>query len=818
MLADQFSKSSDSFSQYKERVSSLSSDFELGLFFFLIRKNLFWIFLFFTISFACAYLYLRYTPQVFQSKTILQINSENEASKILNVQNINEEGQNGIAKSLEFLRSKVFFVRALSSLPLKTTYFAEGTFRKNEHYNNSSYSAEATIKHNVIYGQRVYIHFDNKNNGEINYNTEGKDHSYKFLVGNWLSTPEMDIKIIVSDFSQIESQQSAVKENTLYFVINNFDMLADEYFSRLNVRVISEAAKTIEISFQDNNAVKTADVVTAMADQFIDYDVEKKGESAQKILSFLDEQLSIVYDRLKNAETLIYTFKKDNKVSDTKNMAEVGTARLNTMEDELIGLELKENVLAEIEKSIDEKKDIDSYHFISLLSGVDFESTLTAQIASLQNLLKEKEELLYEVTPTSEKIKSKEFQIGVQKKLLLESIRSIKEKLAVRRENLDKKVKELEAQFYSMPSEEVEYSRLQRLFSINEKFYNLLLEKKTEYSISQAGNVSKHIVLDKAITPTIPISPQKTMVLIAAILSALLISLLLIFARYITHNEINSVNDINKLTNAAISVLGIVPKYKKDIPVSQLLVDKNPKSLIAEAFRSIRTNLQFISNDPGPKTAAVTSTISGEGKTFVAINLAGIIAYSGKKVIVIDLDMRKPKIHLGFGAENTKGMSTMLIGRDALDDCIQHSSFENLDFITAGPIPPNPSELIISKKMDEMIAYLKTKYDFIVLDTPPVGLVTDGVAVIQKVDYPLYIFRSEYSKRNFIQNLDRLYNENHIKKISAILNGVDIDRKSYGYNYGYGHGYGYGYGQGYGYYEDRAGKQMKKSFFKRFVS
>ena len=245
-----------------------------------------------------------------------------------------------------------------------------------------------------------------------------------------------------------------------------------------------------------------------------------------------------------------------------------------------------------------------------------------------------------------------------------------------------------------------------------------------------------------------------------------------------------------------------------------LIVDKNPRSLIAEAFRSVRTNLQFINNNPGSKIIAVTSTISGEGKTFVALNLAGIIAFSGKRVVVCDLDMRKPKIHKGFGVENSEGMSTLLIGRGSLETSIRKSKLENLDYITAGPIPPNPSELIINDRMNALIEELKKQYDYVVLDTPPVGLVTDGVALLQKADYPLYIFRADYSKKQFVQVADKLINENKIQ-VSVILNGVDLDRNRYSYNYSYGYGYGYGYESG-DYYDEKGTKRSRKrSFWKK---
>ncbi len=465
MLADQFSQKSDAFSEYKDRVAKLSSDFEIGLFFYLLKKSVAWIALFFVIAVSSAYLYLRYTPQVFESKTIMQISAENEATKILNVQNA-YENQNDIARSIELLRSKVFFRRALSTLPLKITYFAEGTFRSNEHYGVNAYTAETDVQGNIN-GVKIYVHFENESGGTINYFVGKKINEFNFKTGEWLRTPEMNLKIKINNWSQIQEDQNAVKENKLFFIVNDFDNLANQYYSRLNVRLLNDAAKTIEISFQDNNAVKAAAIVSAMANEFIGYDIEKKGESANKVLAFLDDQIAVVGDHLRNAETSIYSFKKDNKVSDSKNIADAGSARLNGLEEELFSLELNQNVLAEVQKNIEEKKDVDTYSLVSLLTGAEFGSALTGQINALQELLKTRENALYDVTPTSEKIKSIEYQIGVQKKLLVESIRSIKDKLQIRRENLEKKIKEMEAQYYSLPSEEVEYSRLQRLFSIN---------------------------------------------------------------------------------------------------------------------------------------------------------------------------------------------------------------------------------------------------------------------------------------------------------------------------------------------------------------
>jgi len=813
MLQEDISKTNDNFERYKERISNFSGEFELGLFLFIARKSLIWIFLFFVIAFVGAKIYLRYTPPVYASASVIQVQTSNQANKLLNVENLyGAENTNGLAEAVELLRSKVFLKRVLSKLPLAISYFTEGTLLNNELYTSSPFNVEVKYKDNSILGTKIYVAVNSSVNGLVNFAKDGKNYSENYTVGKWLHFPQFDLKILINNYSAIQRQQNTVKENAYYFTINDTNSLVNNYFSFLEVKLLNEEAKTISISLKDLNPQKATDIVTSMTEEYTSFDIERKGESSKSVIEFIDQQLDVVYEQLKASENSIQLFKKDNKLTVDSDVKNTNTIRLNGLQDKIIVLELEENVLNKIENDINKSKSIDSYSLLAMLAGTEIEKNISDVISELHRLLIQKEEMLYQVTPSSEAIKAIDFQIDIQKKLLKESIKSVRVNQKLRKQELQKKADQF-AETFKLPANEIEYSRLQRLFSIHEKYYTLLLEKKTEFSISKAGFVSQNIILEKADSSQSPVSPNRKITYISYLLVAFLLSLFLILFRYLSHNEINSLNEITKYTNASISILGIIPKCKQDIPVSQLLVDKSPKSLIAEAFRSVRTNLQFISNSPGPKIIALTSTISGEGKTFVAINLAGIIAFSGKKVVILDLDMRKPKIHIGFNAGNSKGMSTLLIGKGEVEDAIQHSNLENLDFITAGPIPPNPSELIISDKMDEILAQLKTLYDIIIIDNPPVGLVSDGISMIQKADYPIYIFRAEYSKRNFIQNVDRLFNEVNIKKLSVILNGVDIERKSYGYNYGYG--YGYGYGHGYGYYDEGTKSSTKKSFFKK---
>lgn len=780
----------------------LNTDFDLGLLLFVLKKRLPWIVVIFLLVSFATFLYLRYTQPIYESTTILQIRTDNKAQKILNVEGY--EPSEELAEAIELLRSNVFFKRALSKLPVDVSYFTEGTFKANEQYMGAPYSIEVKVKSNSINGRRFNVRFKDEQSAEISYVQDGKRYSKTCTVDKWIEFPHVTIKLNIHNYQDILDQKDQVKTHTFYFIINDLDVLSADYFPRLSVRLLNEAAKTVSISFRDNNARKAQDLVAAMAAEFANFDVERKAESSNSILLFIDQQLNIAYERLKQSENSMQQFKKNNSIVES-NITDLGVSRYNTIADQVSSLELEAKILDEVEKNLQVKDNTNTYNLLSMLAGTEYESTVSNLVSTLKKLLIQKEEMLYEVTPNSGKVKGIEYQIEIQKKLLLESVKSIRSKIELKKENLESHTDKL----IQSPAENIEYGRLRRLFGINEKYYTILLEKKTEYSISKAGFVSQNVVLQKASLSSSPVSPNKTGTLMAALAIAFLCSILLVLISYMAHNEITSVAEIVKHVRTSVSVLGVIPRYKKDIPVSQLLVDKNPKSLIAEAFRSIRTNLQFISNDSGAKVVALTSTVSGEGKTFIAINLAGIIAYSGKKVIVLDLDMRKPKIHVGFNVENVKGMSTMLIGKDTIDDCIRHSGLENLHFITAGPIPPNPSELIISRKMDEILSYLKTKYEIVIIDNPPVGLVTDGVSVIQKADYPIYIFRANYSRKNFIENIERLFAESKIQKLAIVLNGVDNQYHGYG---SYSNGYGYGYG--YGYYDDTPVK--KKKFGLRF--
>ncbi len=788
----------------RKQVSPINEDFDLKLFITIARKNAWWFLTFMFLSTLVAVLVLRYTAPLFEAYSIIKLSVDSKAGNVLDdLSNSNEMNydNNKIAGDIELIKSKIIVDRALSRLPISVGYFSKGAVLNYELYKQTPFIVEYQIKDSSVLESRFNIDFNDQKTLTLNYPINDHErNTATFQVNQWFSTPRVDMRIGIIDFKQIKSHQVELKKDAYFFILNNKAVVSEQVVNSLIVAPLNLDAKTIQIKIRDENNYKAADIIQAVSLEFIKYDVEKSSEATSKILEFIDKTIGSIEVDLSNSESSLEQFKLSNKIISPELAVNDVMERMKALQVELEQVNYQLDLYKQIRFDIDQKADL--MEFILTISGNTQGNEVLPHLERLRQMMEERDVIRTQSTANSDIYKIIDQKIVNQKELLKHIITNEEARLVTRQRILKIQTKSYEGKFNRIPEQQATYGRLQRFFNINEKFYSLLLEKKAQFSITKAGYVPQHIILQEARYNSSPVSPNRSLIISACFMVGFLASFILILTRYLLYNEINALEEVGIYTDAAM--LGIIPKYKREIPVSQLLVDKNPKSVISEAFRSIRTNMQFISLEEGAKVMAVTSTISGEGKTFIAINLAGVIAFSGKRVVILDLDMRKPKIHIGFNVENNHGMSTILIGRDKVEDCIMHSTLPNLDFITAGPIPPNPAELIINPRMDQLIESLKTKYDIIICDTPPVGIVIDGIPVIQRADYPLYILRANYSRKMFIVQINKLMNDNKIKNISVILNGVEMSRVKYGYGYGYSYGYGYGYGYsyGYGYYED----------------
>ncbi len=796
-------------------LNSLNTDFDLGLFLYILRKNFVMVLLLIGFLFLLGVLYLRYTAPIFQTTTEVQFEKNNQANQLLEVSDYYDG--NDISSEIEILKSPVLMEAVINNLPLEVSYYAKGQFLKEETYKSAPYTVKIIEKDSTIETTYITVDFTSENSGELIWDSKDEKRM-SFKTGELIELPFAKLIIKVKDYDKIEKENNSIKGKETLFAINNTQSLVREFLGQLEILILNVNAKTLQISFKDRNRLKSYEILEQLIHEFRLFTVQKKRRSSKQILNFLDDQIEIVYNKQKQNELEIQQFKRDNDITDVEQFAVVYTERLNRMDEAQAELELKVSALKEMKNRIaDEEGEIDMYAFLPLLIVNDYDRSLAQVVDNLNEILLNRQKKLYGLKETSSPIDEFNYQIDIQKKIIFESIGILLGKYEFQLKELQGRFEEVQMKFLGQPEAEIEFLRLKRLYDINEKFYTMLVQKKTEYSISQEGYVSDLNVLKTPKIANTPISPNRTIVFVGFLLAGIFISFSYLIIKYLLHNKITTISEIRKFAQSNIKVLGVVPEYTTALLSNQLVINKNLKSMISESFRAIRSNLEFLSSQKGSKVLVVTSTVSGEGKTFIAINLGSIIAHSGKKVIIVDLDLRRPKIHKSFDAQNRIGISTALIGKNTIEECINHSSQENLDFITAGPIPPNPSELILSEKMDQIIEELKKEYDLIIIDTPPVGIVTDGIEMIRKADYPIYIFRAEYSRRNFINNLDALINDSNINKLSIVLNSVGKRERSYKYSGYNGYGYGYGYNTNYyhsDYYTDDE-ESHKRPFWNR---
>ena len=789
-----------------KNIPLINDQFDMNVFLHIVKKTKWTILLIFMLIGVITSVYLRYSQRLYESSAIVQIDNENSSTKILGVESAYDENQ--LVQIIELLKSKQFMSMMLQKMPLKVSYYSKGVFLSEELYKHSPIELNYKVTNNNIYGRPIFFNYLDHNNFEIRFD-QNDENPFKGKFGKWMSIDGVDIQI-KPNANQIFSDENEILDDSFYFVLNNATQNLNRYINNLNISVMNYGARTILISYKGKNALKTSEIVNTIAKTYLKYEIDRKKESSTSIISFIDKQASDIFNKLNSTEREIINFKKKNNIKDygTENIQPVSIfmSKINEFEDAILNAEIEISSLNQVNKELTENKDINVFELIALISGTSSQDIVSNILNKLQELLSEKELLLNDVTANNHKIQVIDKQFENQKIILTEFIKTTVSRLEKKRDSYTLKIKEYEIKIFNESDyNAIELSRMERYYAIQDKFYQKLIEKKAEYLISQAGYVSKNTILESATLPTFPVSPNKNVILIFAFFIAVVISITTLLLRYIFYNELSSVQELEFYTK--IPIIGSIPMINMENKYSQLIVQKEMNAIVTESFRTIRSNLDFYNLNKKGSLIVVTSTVSGEGKTFVAINLAGILALRKKKVVIIDLDLRKPKIHHSLGVENLEGMSRVLSGNTPLKNVINKTEIETLDYITADIIPPNPSELISGDLMKTVIEELKETYDYIIIDTSPVGLVADSIHLFKQADLPLYILKANYSKRRFVYNLDFLQNKKGINHINIILNGIDMNMNKNSYQYGYGYGYGY--------YEST---HQKKSWFGKLFS
>ncbi len=800
----------------QKKIPILNEKIDPYIVLYVFKRSIIISIIYFLLCIIGALIYLRYTPPLYRASSVIQLKEESNANILIELTNKKEEIN--LNQTVELLRSAEFLKRTINKLPLDISYYAKGTFLEFEMYRSSPFKVEYEIYNNLFYNIPIFISFTDTH-VLVRYELKENTFEKKVKTNEWFDLEGLKLKIEIINIKEILEQTDRIKKDAYFIVINELDYLIKKYNKKLNIFILNQEANTIQISFTDKNAVKVADFVKTMAEEFISFDIERKIESSKNVLSFIDEQTRILYKTIDSLEEqmLQYRYRQPTLFSDNGNDSPINRYDdlIKLMSKEIEDIELKLLNLDKFIKSIESNPIITIYEIISLIPETD--PLIMSIISKIQSLEEQKEQLLASKTANSFQIKTINSQIEKQQKTLIDILKINTQRLNDKKNLYIKKLKAYSTkEITNNPLSDLDYLKIKRMYEINVGYYNKLLEQKAVYLINKAGSVSQNIILQNALIPSEPITYSSETIFLFFSILALILSLITIVVRYLLYNEITSVEDINFYSNAKI--LGIIPLYKEKLQVSQLLIDIKPNSIFTESLRACRASMEFLQKNKNENIISISSTISGEGKTFFAINLAGIFSVQNMRVILLDLDLRRPRIHLSFNVDNSKGISTILAGKNKVEDCIKKSKLTSLDFITAGPVPPNPSELINSHVFEELIRKLSDIYDYVIIDTPPLGLVSDALPVFKKSDFPVYVIKSHFSKRTFIYNINHLIEEKNIKNLLVVVNGYDYEKSKYGYNYAYSYNYGYGYTSNSAnhYYDDIPAK--KQSWLKKILN
>ncbi len=732
------------------------------------RKNLLWIILIFLATNITAYLTIRWTKDLYESESELKLDTKQNASELGIKGIVEDQNLNIIAGEIEQIKSRLFYNRVIDSLDLQISYYSIGKVLKDEMYKRSPFQVKHFIKLGFPYDQPIYFNFTGANSYSIRLGDDGA--IFKGTLGEKLSLQNFEITIHETPFRNLSD------ENDYFFIVNSHSALIDYLSKNTSVDPLNFNANTIRISFKDFNALKARDIVNKIDSLYLAYSNEQNNVTNRQKIDWLNNELAQVEKKMEDFENYFEDFTLKNKSSNVDDDLRKTIYLINKTDSQRYELN---KWMVELNFLMD-GLGTGNYQ-IPALQQKFLPDYLNKKIEYLQNKVQEQNRLSLAYSENTFAFKQSNNELNDLRNQIFTQLSELKNEWLKSYMELNKKKEMLELEFASMPDKNTTFSKNQRFYKLYEEFYLSMMKSKAEFEIAQAGSTPDFKILSSATLPSIPISPKKMMIVGVGLVAGLALNFFFIGLLYLLNNEVTSLQELERHTK--LPVLGIIP-LTHSIATSPFHVIDNPKSILSEAIRTLRTNLDFFLTGNDKKVIALSSTVSGEGKSFLALNLGGVLSLSRKKVVLLDLDMRKPKNNLPFAIkDSSKGISTILIQKDSWSECLIKTSLENFDYLPSGPQPPNPSELLLSTEFLNLITSLKEHYDYVVLDTPPVGLVTDGIMAMKCAALSIYVLRANYSKKDYITNLHRIVGINKLNNVAVVLNALPTSNKAYGYGY-----------------------------------
>ncbi|MBU0487954.1 MAG: polysaccharide biosynthesis tyrosine autokinase [Bacteroidetes bacterium] len=784
-------------------------------FFFKFLKNWYYFIISIFLALSISYLYNTYSVPVFRAGISFLMKDPNAASSSgdLMVEFSLLSEPSAIANEIEIIKSRTLLTEVIKQLDFEVSYFSVGNIRTDERYRDD-FPFVVTYDPSVPQptGASFFVTAINDERYEITSEAEGVT-LYNYSMGKptgrieFLSLHEQGYYGKPFRKGQIEftinkSGKSSDNDDSkkYYFWLSSYEQMASMNKARLSVSRRSEESSIIDISATGTNLRKLIVFLNKLTDVYISKNLQGKSEVATNVIKFIDSQLLEIGDSLNQTENELQTFKSSKQLIDLNIQTSTKLNLLASLEVRKSQYLLDRKYYVFVKEYVENNDNLDGLIAPSTI-GIS-EPTLNTMIASLV-LLNGKRNLLHknakEKNPFWELLNI-EFQ--TQKATLLENLRGNISRIDMNIADVQSNIAQATDELSNVPAKERELSSITRRNKLNESIYTYLLQKKAEIAIARASTNADHRKIDPAVALG-QIFPNKSKNYLTALFLGFLFPILIIFLKDFFNDRITDRKMIEKATKRPILGTIVHSEIKNN-----LVVLERPKSITAESFRAIRTTLQFFIKGKEKQVILLTSLISGEGKTFCSLNLASIFALYNKRTLLLGFDLRRPRIFQDLGLHNTVGLSSYLSNQCELDEIIQHTQYENLDIISAGPVPPNPSELIAQEKTGEMIETLKATYDYIIIDTSPAAIVTDPLLLMKYSDMNIFIVRQDFTPKKVLsavlEDIEKSYGDSNI---GILVNDIKLRRSlhSYGYGYAYNYGYGYGYGEAYGDRKKRKG-------------
>ncbi len=747
---------------------------------------IFSVFLFLSIAF----LKVRYTlPQYSVSGTIMIAPEENISQSELSAfkdMGLFDNTKSKIENEIQIIKSRTLITNVVNKLDLNIQYYSQGRILEVENYPKSLLEINL-LGHDSIVKNRYRV-FRIKINSPLSYSLIDEDekklstHSfgktYKDpVIGNFVITPRLD------------KVDKKLKGNIIKIKISPVNNIAEYYRNRLVISPVGKSSTIVRLSVSDAVKEKATDIINNLIEEYNNATVESKKQISAKTADFINKRLDLISGDLSSVDTEAADYKSSKGLSldvsaQANSALQYGTQTKQQIRQIQTQLQLVQSMSSFIQNQGGQ------YELIPSNLGFD-DPSITGTVGRYNSLILRRKQLLKSSSIQNPVVVNLDEQINGLRQVLMGSLNSLKSTIKIQLSSLQNQSSYFSGTVYNAPESQKDLRVIEREQTIKEQLFLYLLQKREEAEITSNVTLSNIRIIDKAsVLSAFPISPNSKMIYMAALLLGLAIPFLTIYLIDLLNVKISSREDIENVLS--MPILGSIPKTKEK---NKIVISKSNRSGVAEAFRILRTNVDFLmagNTKKSGKIIFVTSTISGEGKTMISSNLAKTLAISGKKVAYVGTDFRDPKFHKFLElpqGKQTKGFTNFITNSDLNpSDVIYTQKDEDpFDIIPSGVIPPNPAELLMQDRVKVMFEYLENNYDFVIVDTAPVSLVTDTLLIGSLSDLSIYVVRENYSDKRMLQIPENFYAENRLPNMAVLLNAA---QNKGGYNYGYGYGYG----------------------------